>query len=127
MDAFKLDFHFQPVPVDVCMFIPTVYPYSSCLSLLFRRSIWPTHQDAQKVVADKTTVNGVTIMAKKAGKYVIDGTAIDYMRCALLGIMRLLLTLWISSDHNEEYYIGRQVKIIDSRLEAINPSSYIHY
>ena len=41
----------------------------------------------------------------------------DYMHCVLLGVSRLLLRLWFTSTHHSElWYIGNDVKVIDSRL-----------
>ena len=106
-----------------------VYPFSSEDPCGPARSRIQNDLDARQAVAEKSVINGVKgpSWLRKLETYdIIDGTAIDYMHCVLLGVMRLLLSLWISSEHhNEHYYIGRQVKLIDSRLETINPPSII--
>ncbi|XP_065892467.1 uncharacterized protein [Dysidea avara] len=57
---------------------------------------------------------------------IIDGTAIDYMHCVLLGITKLLLSLWFSSEHSrDQFYIGRSASRVDKRLEEIQPPSCI--
>ena len=47
------------------------------------------------------------------------------MYCMLLGITKLLLSLWFGSEHSrEEYYIERSVSIVNQRLlEIQSPSS----
>jgi len=106
-----------------------VYPFSSEDPCGPARSCIQHERDARQAVTEKSIVNGVKgpSWLRKLTKYdMINGTAIDYMHCVLLGVMRLLLSLWIGSEHhNEPYYIGRQVKTIDSRLETINPPSII--
>ena len=78
--------------------------------------------DAGQTVRQKAIINGVkgpSWLRKLTNYDIIDGTTIDYMHCVLLGVMRQLLSLWISSDHhNEQYYIGRKLNIVDCRLEA---------
>ena len=85
--------------------------------------------DAAEALHQKSVVNGVkgpSWLRKLTNYDIIDGTAIDYMHCVLLGVMRQLLSLWIGSEHhNEEYYIGRKLRIVDSRLKSINPPSII--
>lgn len=85
--------------------------------------------DAAQALRQKTIINGVkgpSWLRKLTNYDIIDGTTVDYMHCVLLGVMRQLLSLWIGSEHhNEQYYIGRKLKIVDSRLEAINPPSMI--
>ena len=85
--------------------------------------------DAAQALCQKTIINGVkgpSWLRKLTNYDIIDGTTIDYMHCVLLGVMRQLLSLWIGSEHhNEQYYIGRKLKVVDSRLKAINPPSMI--
>ena len=48
------------------------------------------------------------------------------MHCILLGVTRLLLRLWIpSSNHQELWYIGNQISILDDRLCTIKPPNEI--
>ena len=57
---------------------------------------------------------------------VIKGMSIDYMHCILLGICRLLLRLWVqSSYHQELWYIGNKINIVDKRLCSIKPPDEI--
>ena len=48
------------------------------------------------------------------------------MHCVLLGITKLLLSLWFGSEHSrDEFYLGRSVSIIDKHLLEIEPPSCI--
>jgi hypothetical protein len=73
----------------------------------------------------KTTINGFKGISPLVGFpefNVIEGFAIDYMHCVLLGVMKLLLELWLNScNHFEDYYIGLRRIDIDQRLLNINP------
>lgn len=52
--------------------------------------------------------------------------SIDYMHCTLLGICRLLLRLWMQSTYHQEiWYIGNQINIVDNRLCNIKPPDEI--
>ena len=56
----------------------------------------------------------------------ITDMSIDYMHCILLGVTRLLLRLWVSSNnHQELWYIGNQINIMDDRLCDIKPPNKI--
>ena len=109
----------------------TVHVYPYCLEDPHgpARSQTQHDLDAAQALHQKAVVNGVkgpSWLRKLTNYDIIDGTAIDYMHCVLLGVMRQLLSLWIGSEHhNGQYYIGRKLSIVDSRLKAINPSSII--
>ena len=48
------------------------------------------------------------------------------MHCILLGVCRLLLRLWMqSSYHQELWYIGNQINVVDRRLCNIKPPDEI--
>ena len=50
----------------------------------------------------------------------IEGTAIDYMHCVLLGIVKMLLRLWFSKEHSSApFSISNHIKEVDQRLEQI--------
>jgi len=55
---------------------------------------------------------------------IVRGTSIDYMHYVLLGMIKLLMSLQSTHNH-EQYYIGRKVSLVDKRLNEINPSSII--
>jgi len=57
---------------------------------------------------------------------IINGTAVDYMHCVLIGITKLLMSLWFGSEHSRDpFYIGRSVSTIDKYLLEIQPPSCI--
>ena len=68
-------------------------------------------------------MNGITEPCWLAAlKYydIVEGTAIDYMHCVLLGIVKKLLRLWFSKEHSSApFNISKQVKEVDQRLEEI--------
>ena len=54
----------------------------------------------------------------------VDSIVVDYMHTVLLGVVKLLLTRWFdTSNHNEPFYLGRQIKFIDSKLLQQCPPS----
>lgn len=54
------------------------------------------------------------------------GTAVDYMHCCLLGVVRRMLNLWLNSqNHNKPYYIGNFISLLDNLLLSIKPISDI--
>jgi Transposase family tnp2 len=73
----------------------------------------------------KITINGMKGLSPLAAfpKFdVIHGLSIDYMHCALLGVGKMLLEMWLDpSNHHEKYYIGLRKTEIDSRLLKIRP------
>ena len=51
---------------------------------------------------------------------IIQGTAIDYMHCILLGVMKLLLSLWFGSKHKRRaFYIRTHRDLIDKCIKEI--------
>lgn len=56
----------------------------------------------------------------------IRGTAIDYMHCILLGVVKMLATLWFEKSHKQEMFnIASRITEVDQRLLNIKPPSYI--
>ena len=105
-----------------------VYPYCSEDPSGPVRSSAQHKLDVAEAKRTNTIVNGVMgpSWLSTLQYDIIDGTAIDYMHCALLGVVKLLLSLWIGSEnHTKEYYIGRKLNIIDRRLIEIQPPSII--
>lgn len=52
----------------------------------------------------------------------VDGISVDYMHCVLLGVTRMFLRLWFTSQyHLEMWYIGKDVQLVDSHLCNILP------
>lgn len=72
-------------------------------------------------------INELSCMVGAADFDLINGYAIDYMHCILLGIMGKLFSLWLdSSNHKKPHYIiPKHQKILNDRLMAIKPTSAI--
>lgn len=80
-------------------------------------------EDAKQAIDCGKPVNGIKGPCWLAAlKYydIIEGTAIDYMHCVLLGIVKMLLRLWFSKEHSSALFnISNRVKEVDQRLVEI--------
>lgn len=57
---------------------------------------------------------------------IVNGFVIDHMHSIDLGVVRQMLELWFdSSNHNQPYYLGLRVKIIDETFSKISPTQKI--
>ena len=86
-------------------------------------------QDARAAITERKPVNGIKgpsfLMGLKSYSFV-HSTSIDYMHCVLLGISKLLITLWFSATHaSEGFSLIKFVDIVDERLLRIQPPNYI--
>lgn len=94
-----------------------------------RRSNDTYRDDATEALESGSVVHGVkgpSWLMKLTHYDIIKGTTIDYMHRVLLGVMKLLMSLWFGSTHNQKgYYIGRKIALVDKRLSEINPPSII--
>jgi hypothetical protein len=53
---------------------------------------------------------------------IVDGTVPDYMHGVLLGITKTLLSKWFSpSESKKKHFIGKHIKAISKRMNAIKP------
>ena len=87
-------------------------------------------RDAQRAVQEKSSVNGIkgpSWFAALRHHDIILGTAIDYMHCALEGVMKLLLELWFTSKEgqHEPFNISKQVEDVDKRISEIKPPNRV--
>ena len=54
---------------------------------------------------------GPTALALLPSFNLVKGIAVDYMHCILLGVCRLLLRLWLNTEHHQSlWYIGGKLK-----------------
>jgi Transposase family tnp2 len=99
----------------------------TCLGNIEARTHEKVICDMRLAYETETTINGMKGLSPLIGfpKFdIINGLTIDYMHCALLGVTKTLLELWLdSSNHFEEFYIGLRKKEIDRRLLQIKPPS----
>ena len=108
-----------------------VYPYNNSFSdgHCDNRTKETYHANSTKALKESSIEKGVegpSWLMKLKHYNIIRGTSIDYMHCVLLGVMKLLMSLWFNTMHNHEwYYIGRKVSLVDKRLSEINPPSII--
>ena len=57
---------------------------------------------------------------------IIKGVGIDYMHCVLLGVTKMLMTLWFDKAHAaEDWNISKRVDEVDRRLLNITPPNCI--
>ena len=87
-------------------------------------------RDAQQAVQQKSPVNGIKGPCWfPALNYhdIILGTAVDYMHCALEGVMKLLFELWFTSRESQEepFNISKYVEDVDRRIGEIKPPNRI--
>lgn len=79
--------------------------------------------DKLKVTDDKHMmrpvkgVKGMTWSMLTPGFDIIHGVAIDYMHCVLLGITKMLLSLWTDKSYSSQpWYLGQEnIKILEQR------------
>ena len=78
----------------------------------------------------EATMNGTIVYGIKGPSWfsmvpdynILEGNAIDYMHCVLLGVTKMLLKLWFDSEHSREmWYCGTKVQLADSKLLQIKP------
>lgn len=77
-----------------------------------------------------TTIKGIktkSCMIAAKDFDLINGFAIDYMHCVLLGVTKKLLSLWLdTTNHAQPYYIKKSNQIIlSNRLVSLKPISEI--
>ncbi|KAK3085913.1 hypothetical protein FSP39_010520, partial [Pinctada imbricata] len=68
-------------------------------------------------------VKGPSWISYFPGFHCVQGIAIDYMHGVLLGVQKLLLTLWFSPKHKAKCFsVSTKTDTISSRLERIRPT-----
>jgi len=86
-------------------------------------------RDAKQAVQQKSSVNGIKgpcWFAALQNHDIVLGTAVDYMHCALEGVMKLLLELWFTSKESQEpFNISNRVEEVDKRISEIKPPNRI--
>ena len=73
-------------------------------------------------------VKGVTVIDLLPTFETVCGVTADYMHSVCLGVTRKMVEWWVDSKHhNEEYYNGRKVAIINKNILLENKSNRIFY
>lgn len=71
-------------------------------------------------------IKGPTALALLPSFNLVKGIAVDYMHCILLGVCRLLLRLWLNTEHHQSlWYIGGKTEEMDELLFKIKPPDEI--
>lgn len=91
-----------------------------------------THNDILNVYKNlkSTPLNGIKNISCMIAAYnfdLVNGYSIDYMHCALLGVTKKLLDLWLNAEnHSEPFYISKKRQVVlSSRIVSIRPVSEI--
>lgn len=73
-------------------------------------------------------VKGPTFLSRLTSYDLVLGTGIDYMHSVLLGVMRLLMFLWFSTEFSRcAFSMVRSIKEVDKRLKEIRPPFMIRF
>ncbi|KAM3613128.1 uncharacterized protein V6R79_020974 [Siganus canaliculatus] len=87
--------------------------------------------DAKMAFDSKSIVHGIkgpTFLSKLKSFDLVLGTGIDYMHSVLLGVMRLLIFLWFSTEFSRcAFSIVRSVSEVDKRMREIQPPFFIRF
>lgn len=86
-------------------------------------------ENGKQALESGTPVNGIkgpSWLSLCPETDIVRGTAIDYMHCVLLGIIRKLLFLWFdSSCSRKPFSLSKVVSQVDERLLSIRPPNFI--
>lgn len=109
-----------------------VFPYISANPKGPERTVYDVHRDAQQAMNNleqrKTgySVNGVkgpSWLTFFPNFNIVKGISIDYMHSVLLGVQKLLLRLWFSSEFkSKDFSFHEHVHIVDYRLNNLKPT-----
>lgn len=86
-------------------------------------------QDANTALNENKVINGIkgpTFLQRLKYYDLAAGVCIDYMHGVLLGVTKLLLTLWFSTEKSTEIFsVHKSVEFVDKRLTDIKPPNSI--
>lgn len=69
-------------------------------------------------------VKGISFLMSFPKFDLIKGT--DYMHCVLLGVVKMILGLWIDSDHkNEQLSLRSHIDVLNDRINKLRPHCMI--
>ena len=59
---------------------------------------------------------------------IVRGMPLDYMHGVLLGVVKMLFSLWFDSKYKKErFYIGDKITTVDERLVKCPPPPRLHF
>lgn len=103
-----------------------VYPFESDTE---SRNHGSSLDFAREAIENRTTVKGVkgpSILSLIPSVDLIQGCVPDYMHACLLGVARSMTYMWVGSDNHENpWYVGRCIQVIDQKLHLIQPPSCV--
>lgn len=83
--------------------------------------------DAEVTGKSQYGVKGHTILTNLGYFDIIRGVTVDYMHCVLLGVQKMLLTLWTdTTNKSEKFYIGGFIPVLDDRMKALTTPNLIN-
>ncbi|KAJ8313371.1 hypothetical protein KUTeg_009075 [Tegillarca granosa] len=104
-----------------------IFPFHSSESQL--RSHDGVKSDAIKALETDTVTNGIkepTFLQCLQYYDLVDGVCIDYMHGVLLGVTKLMMKLWFSTEKSSELFsISSSVDLVDKRIRNIKPPNSI--
>lgn len=102
-----------------------VYPYIQNDPIGPKRTEEQARRYAHEAVTTGKPVFGVkgpSWLSAIPGYSIIDGNTIDYMHSVLLGVTKMLLSLWFDSQYSTDlWYCGKRIEEADSKLLQIKP------
>lgn len=99
------------------------YPVMHEIEVRTNENTKPIMMEAKSKEKNVFGFKGVSPLLALPNFDVIKQVPIDYMHCVLLGVVKLLLSLWLESKyHKNDFYLhGIKVKKINSNIENIRP------
>lgn len=88
-----------------------------------------THEDSLNMAKQAVTsgkaefgIKGPCWLTSLRSYDFVIGNCIDYMHCVLLGVTKLLISLWfLKSSSGKEFNVSEMLPVVDERLENIKP------
>lgn len=96
------------------------YPFSNQVADRTHSGVLKAMVEAVRRKEPVFGIKGPSTLVKLQGFDLVWGLPPDYMHCVLEGVTKQVTEMWLSAA-NSSCYIGRHLKLIDSRLRLIKP------